>query len=259
MAMLAATSLGAVWSSCSPDFGVQGVLDRFGQIEPRGAVRRRRLLVQRQGRCRSSTRWPRSSTACPRSSASSSCRTSSSRGRVRRTCRASARRSAGMSSSARTRRAPIEYARLPFDHPLYILYSSGTTGVPKCIVHGAGGTLLQHLKEHRLHGDIKPGRPAVLFHDLRLDDVELARLRPRLGRDAAPLRRVAVHRPRQGAVGFRRCRAGHALRHVGEVHRPREEDRRRSVQGFRARAPARRCSRRGVRWRPRASTTSTSA
>ena len=77
-----------------------------------------------------------------------------------------------------TRRGRIEFARLPFDHPLYILYSSGTTGVPKCIVHGAGGTLLQHLKEHLLHSDVKPRRPAVLFHHLRLDDVELAGLGP---------------------------------------------------------------------------------
>ena len=63
------------------------------------------------------------------------------------------RRRAGTRSSATSRPAPIEYARLPFDHPLYILFSSGTTGVPKCIVHGAGGTLLQHLKEHLLHSD----------------------------------------------------------------------------------------------------------
>ena len=57
----------------------------------------------------------------------------------------------------------IAFERLPFNHPLYIMFSSGTTGVPKCIVHGAGGTLLQHLKEHRLHGDVKPGDRLFYF------------------------------------------------------------------------------------------------
>ena len=67
-----------------------------------------------------------------------------------------------------------------FDDPLYILYSSGTTGVPKCIVHGVGGTLIQHRKEHVLHTDIRPGDVGVLLHHLRLDDVELARVGARL-------------------------------------------------------------------------------
>ena len=74
---------------------------------------------------------------------------------------------------------------MPFSHPLCILYSSGTTGVPKCIVHGAGGTLLQHLKEHQLHTDVKARRPAVLLHHLRLDDVELAGVGTGVGRHAA--------------------------------------------------------------------------
>ena len=82
---------------------------------------------------------------------------------------------------------PVTFERLPFNHPLYILYSSGTTGVPKCIVHGAGGTLLQHLKEHRLQCDVRDGRPRVLLHHARLDDVELAGVRLGARRDADAL------------------------------------------------------------------------
>ena len=81
----------------------------------------------------------------------------------------------------------VPLPRFPFNHPLYILYSSGTTGVPKCIVHGAGGTLLQHLKEHQLHCDITPGDRVFYFTTLRLDDVELAGHRARVGGDAAAL------------------------------------------------------------------------
>ena len=89
-------------------------------------------------------------------------------------------------------RSELRFEPLPFNHPLYILYSSGTTGVPKCIVHGAGGTLVQHLKEHQLLCDIRSGRSGVLLHDLRLDDVELAGVGARVGRDARALRRLAV-------------------------------------------------------------------
>ena len=150
IAMLATTSLGATWSSCSPDFGINGVVDRFGQIAPkvlftadaygyggkrfdclakiRGVLdeipsieKRRRdpVLRRRAAICdglRNAITWPEF---------------------------------AGDDEHA------LQFEMLPFDHPLYIMYSSGTTGVPKCIVHGAGGTLIQHLKELVLHTDLK--------------------------------------------------------------------------------------------------------
>jgi acetoacetyl-CoA synthetase len=158
VAMLATTSIGAIWSSCSPDFGVQGLLDRFGQIEPK-------ILIAADGYYYGGKVidvLPRVREAVDKLPT------------VERVIVVPYVRSQPDVSQIRSAvlldgcthgfdPAEIEFARLPFDHPLYIMYSSGTTGVPKCIVHGAGGTLLQHLKEHRLHADLKPGERLFYF------------------------------------------------------------------------------------------------
>ena len=157
IASLAAASIGAVWSSCSPDFGVQGLLDRFGQIEPR-------VLIAADGYFYGG-------------------KTHDSRPRVidalaqlptvervvivpyleAKPSMAGIRDSVTWTEFIAGQAPTLEFIQLPFNHPLYILYSSGTTGIPKCIVHGAGGTLLQHLKEHQLHCDIQAGDRVFYF------------------------------------------------------------------------------------------------
>jgi acetoacetyl-CoA synthetase len=148
-AMIATASLGAVWSSCSPDFGVQGVVDRFGQIEPK-------VLFCADSYLYSGKPFdlgPKNAEILDRLPSVKKCVTV---------------QYAGGYGDFLERFAPgeIAFERFEFNHPLYILYSSGTTGVPKCIVHGAGGTLLQHIKEHRLHSDIKPGDRVFYFTTL---------------------------------------------------------------------------------------------
>ncbi|HLY52766.1 MAG TPA: acetoacetate--CoA ligase [Steroidobacteraceae bacterium] len=159
IAMLATASLGATWSSCSPDFGVHGVLDRFGQIQPKvlftadgyyyagktldslaamSEVLEKLTAVERVVVVPYVAERPELARLGP-----------------------ALARAAHWGQFGRAR-AKLRCEPQPFNHPLYILYSSGTTGVPKCIVHGAGGTLLQHQKEHLLHTDL--GRADRLFY-----------------------------------------------------------------------------------------------
>jgi len=149
IAMLASASIGATWSSCSPDFGTQGELDRFGQIEPK-------VLFSADGYFYNEKTidvLPRVRELMPRlSSVEKLIVVPYTQPRPDLSGLPNAVNVHEFMAPWRPR--PISFERLPFNHPLYILYSSGTTGVPKCIVHGAGGTLLQHLKEHRLHVDI---------------------------------------------------------------------------------------------------------
>ncbi len=159
-AMLATASIGATWSSCSPDFGVQGVIDRFGQIEPKILFATDHYFYAGKDiDCR--PRIAEIATLLP------------SLEHVvlmpydaRRPLDAAEGMAALADYIEGHPSGDIEFRRLPFDHPLYILFSSGTTGVPKCIVHGAGGTLLQHLKEHLLHCDIRPGDRLFYFTTL---------------------------------------------------------------------------------------------
>ncbi|MBF0305836.1 MAG: acetoacetate--CoA ligase [Alphaproteobacteria bacterium] len=158
IAMLAASSLGAIWSSASPDFGVQGVLDRFGQIEPT-------VLFSADGYFYNGKSHDCLAKLAEIARAMPSLRRVVVVPYVGQAADLSAIPGAvALGDFVQPFAAgEIEFARLPFAHPLYIMFSSGTTGVPKCIVHGQGGTLLQQVKEHRLHCDVKQGDRVFYF------------------------------------------------------------------------------------------------
>lgn len=158
IAMLAASSIGAIWSSASPDFGVQGVLDRFGQIKPK-------ILICVDGYYYNGKRI-----SCMDKIKEIQPQMPSLEKTIVVTFMGT---KPDLSQFKNTlleedflkdfQAKDIDFVRLDFNHPLFIMFSSGTTGVPKCIVHGQGGTLIQHLKEHKLQSDTKPDDRVFYF------------------------------------------------------------------------------------------------
>ncbi|QIG52119.1 acetoacetate--CoA ligase [Nordella sp. HKS 07] len=159
VAFLAVASLGGIWSSCSPDFGERGILDRFGQIKPR-------FLVACDGYYYNGKTIPIANKVAAVLKELPSVEETviiDYIGQATDISRTMPRAVAYEDYISRKEPEPIKFAQLPFDHPLYILYSSGTTGIPKCIVHRAGGILLKHLSELLFNSDVKAGDRLFYF------------------------------------------------------------------------------------------------
>ena len=149
VAMLATTSLGAAWTSCSPDFGRNGVLDRFGQVAPR-------VLFTADGHCYGGRSFDSIALVQELLGQLPSVERVVVVPYMQASPDLAALPAAVPYASFGSPGARLDFTRVPFDAPLFVMYSSGTTGAPKCIVHGVGGTLLQHRKEHLLHTDLGP-------------------------------------------------------------------------------------------------------
>ena len=157
IAMLAATSIGAIWSSCSPDFGIKGVLDRFGQIKPK-------VLFTANGYFFKGKKFDSLERITDILKQIDSVEKVVVVPYTEETPDISAVPNAVMFDDFKASQSglTIEFEQLPFDHPLYIMYSSGTTGLPKCMVQSAGGILIHQMKEHILHTDLK--REDTIFY-----------------------------------------------------------------------------------------------
>ena len=148
--MLATTSLGAIWSSCSPDFGFQGVMDRFGQIKPK-------VLIAVNGYSYNGQSFETIEQVSDVANSIEEIKHVVVLKKIQSENSPSNSKFINWKKFIKNDANEIEFVQVPFDHPVYIMYSSGTTGKPKSIVHGVGGTLLQHWKELYLHTDLKEG------------------------------------------------------------------------------------------------------